>query len=127
MGVCLDENKQTRCIQQTSHSAWLREEGLKNRSVVGYLFYNGKNQILLKRRLVIHADLKMSSVLILYYNFHLPEKYNRVRLKRIKANFVTPKLEITGRNIMLNTLHQECEVRVTRKKNPYLNPPITFK
>lgn len=80
-----------------------------------------------KEDLQFMQTLKMSSVLILYYNFHLPEKYNRVRLKRIKANFMTPKLEITGRNIMLGTLHQECEVRVTRKKNPYLNPPITFK
>lgn len=60
---------------------------------------------------------------ILY--FHLSEEYNRVRARRIKINFTTPKLEIlTVRIIVLSSLLQKSEVRVTRKINPYLNPPI---
>lgn len=64
---------------------------------------------------------KMSSVYILYSNFHLPEMYSRIQSK-IKINFMTPKLKITeSKNYMSSP-----EVRVTRKINPYLNPPIIF-
>lgn len=69
---------------------------------------------------------KMSSVHILYSNFHLTERFNRIRSKRIKINFITPKLEITESENCHTEFNcfKKCEVRVTRKVNPYLNPPI---
>lgn len=60
-------------------------------------------------------------------NFHLPEKYKRIRSKIIKTNFMTPKLKIAeSENYDIEFTASRNVKSVTRKINPYLNPPITF-
>ena len=48
--------------------------------------------------------------------------------KRIKTNFITPKLDTAEKWELSYWVHcfKICEVRVMRILNPYLNPPITF-
>lgn len=67
----------------------------------------------------------MSSVHILYSNFHSLEKYNRIRSMRISQFY---DLQIKSNSKWELSYWDYCfkkyEVRDTRKINPYLNPTI---